>query len=165
MREVLVVVTALLGGLALFVGGFVFAIVGFADQRVADHVYVVAYKHSGDDCGPERLAFDVEDGAPLSCTAVPMLDVDVDLPGFSETQNNDVESLAARLGSGGLSTADQQQIQSLVDRYAAGVPAEERPYPSRAFIELYGLWGARLGWLGVGMIGAAVVIYVVMRRA
>jgi hypothetical protein len=162
--RVLLAVIAVLGGLGLFVGGLMFALVGFADQRVADHVYVVAYKHSGDDCGPGRVTFDLEDGAPLGCSPVPLTEVNVNLPGFSKAQNGDLESLAAELGAGGLSAAEQQQIQGLVDRYAAGVPAEERPYPAEAYISLYGIWGARLGWLGVGMLGAAVAIAIVLHR-
>lgn len=164
--RVLVAVAVMLGGLGLFVGGFTFGLVGFADQRVADHVYVVAYKHPGDDCGPERLELDVEDGVPLACSPVPVTSqVKVDLPGFTETQNADVENLAKELGAGGLSTSDQRQIQALVDRYAAGVPAGQRPYPADAFISWHGIWGARLGWIGVGMVAAAVLIYVAIRRA
>lgn len=163
--RILAAIVVFLALFALFVAGVGFAIVGFADQNVANHVYVVQFARPGDDCGAERLALDVEDGHTLACTMVPpMEEPDVELPGFTADQNAAVRSLAGQLGKDGLSAADQRRIQAEVDRYAAGVPPEKRPYPEEAFFSFGWFWGARLGWLGVGMAAVPVIAYILVGR-
>jgi hypothetical protein len=148
-----------LGCTALFVGGAATAFVGFADQNVANHIYKVGFKHAGDECGAESLVLSIEDGAPLVCGPIgmPLQRQKVDFPGFTDAQNDEVFTLASELGSGGLSAAEQRQIQDWVDRLAAAVAPADRPQRS-------GLWGARLGWLGIGMVAISIVGLIALRQ-
>lgn len=163
--RILAAIVGVLALFALFVAGAGFILIGFADQNAADHVYVVKFARPGDDCGPEELALDVKDGHTLACTVgIPYEEPHVDLPGFTDEQNAAVQSLAAELGVGGLSEPEQRRIQAEVDRYAAAVPPEQRPYPKEATLSLGWFWGERLGWLGVGMVAIPVIASIVVMR-
>lgn len=109
----------------------------------------------GDDCGASEVTFDVSDGAVLTCKPVGVAPISggADFPGFTRTQNEKVTALA-RLGAGGLSAADQQRIQQLVDQYAATVPASRRPDCDKGFSFLP-LCGTRLALAGGGALAVA----------
>jgi hypothetical protein len=159
MRVLLVMLFAL-GCAGLFAGGVLFAVDGFAEQRSADRAYVVGFQTAGTECGTYGLHLNSGDGTPLTCVPVgvrPAPGQRAGLRGFSDAQYDEVMTLAARLGSGGLSATEQRQIQDRVDQFAAGVPPADRPFPDS------GLWGARRGWLGVGMLVASVLGFVALR--
>ncbi|QUQ70365.1 hypothetical protein JJ691_81410 [Kutzneria sp. CA-103260] len=140
---------------------FVAVIAGFGEQRAADNTYVVGFAHTGDDCGPEAVSFDVVDGAPLGCepAAIPAGGPSrANFPGFTDEQDRQVTDLAAQLGAEGLCPAEQQQIQRMVDGFAATVPESRRPHYDEG-VSVEPLWGAGLAWTGVGVLIACVVVY------
>jgi len=110
-------------------------------------------------CHADRLELNVEDGTPLFCTTgVPAGPrKHRGLEGFGGAQNEEVFSLAARLGEDGLSEADQRRISDRVDEIAATLPPveDERMLP--------GPTGVRRLMLGLAMLGAAGIWYLVQR--
>lgn len=155
MRLFLACVAAIVS-VSLVAFGAVSALVGLLNQGEADEVYVVQFKRPGDECGGARqMHLDVTDGKPLACrpgyAGVVGGRASSDLPGFADAQNEQVRALAEELGSGGLSAAEQRQIQDRVDQISATVPTAERPDRKP------GLWGARLAWLGGGMVVAGIL--------
>ena len=166
MRVLLLCVATVISvGLVAF--GAVNVLFGVLQQREADGVYVVQFKRPGDECGgSSQMHLDVTDGEPLGCrpgyAGVIGGWARNDLPGFTDAQNEEILALAEELGSDGLSTAEQRQIQDRVDQITATVPAAERPDRKP------GLWGARLAWLGgamvvVGILGMVVALRLVIR--
>ena len=158
MRVLLALILAL-GSVALLVGGFVLGLIGFAELNADNQTYKVEFKNSGAECGQGTLRLDLDDGSPLYCgVGRPISPPDVSLPGFTQAQNQEVLSLARDLGNGGLSAADQREIQTLVDGFAATVPDAARPdHPS--------IWDPNYAWLGVPMFLAGAVGLILMNRA
>jgi len=138
-----------LGYLALFALGIPNAIAGFGDQGVANHTYRVELQHSHDDCHPQGLHLDLDNGQLLQCTPYggPTYATRPDLPGFTGAQNDEILALSMKLGAGGLTVAEGHQIQDRIDQIVATVPPVHHSW----------FWGARRGWLGVAMfiVGAA----------
>lgn len=64
--------------------------------------------------------------------------------------------LAKDLGADGVSAAEQQRIQQLVDKFAATVPEAARPHYDEG-VSLGPLWGAGLAWTGVGVVVVCVL--------
>ncbi|MGN9793093.1 hypothetical protein ACTMTU_18630 [Streptomyces sp. OZ13] len=168
MRLLVAVLAALVGvGLAAFGLGFV--LVGLLEQRSAGDMYQVAFQRVGNACrGGHELHLDIENGEPLDCVPSYVIGGSprVDLPGFTDAQNDEVAALGGQLGSGGLSDAEQRQIQDRVDKIAATVPAADRPRPDSATVWLAdaGVWGARRAWLGGGLVAVGVVSTVAAMR-
>lgn len=154
MRLFLACVAAFVS-VSLVAFGGVSVLVGLLNQREADGVYVVQFNRPGDECGGARqLHLNVTDGKPLACRpgyAGVGGFARSDLPGFADAQNEEVRALAEKLGSDGLSAAEQRQLQDRVDQISATVPTAERPDRKP------GLWGARLAWLGGGMAVAGIL--------
>ena len=76
-----------------------------------------------------------------------------DLAGFTDAQNEQVVELSVKLSPDGLTAGERDQIQALVDKFVATVPSAERAdrHP--------GLYGARLVWLGGGLLAIAALLY------
>ncbi|MFJ3102180.1 hypothetical protein [Streptomyces sp. NPDC086835] len=168
MRLFVAVLVALVGvGLAAV--GLSFVLVGLLEQRSAADMYEVAFQQVGDECrGGHELHLDIENGAPLDCVPSYVIGGSprVDLPGFTEAQNDEVAALGGQLGSGGLTDAEQRLVQDRVDKIAATVPAADRPRPDSATVWLAdaGVWGARRAWLGGGMVVVGIVSTVAAMR-
>ncbi|MGK5553314.1 hypothetical protein ACSNOI_17015 [Actinomadura kijaniata] len=145
MRATLAMILGLAGA-ALFAVSVPFTLVGIAEKRHADRAYVVGFV-PGDGCGDaHELYLHVDDGKPMDCVAPGMSGSGrVRLPGFTTDQNDQVRTLAQRLGHDGLSAAEQREIQHRVDELAATVPPSKRPYGKQA------VSGAGRIWLGAGM--------------
>ncbi|TCC64565.1 hypothetical protein E0H73_09275 [Kribbella pittospori] len=146
LGKVLLVLVACLVELALFAGGAVLAFSGFADQNAARYDYKVGFKHPGDDCGNNELSVDVTTGDPLQCLS----SGSGSLPGFSDEQQSEVVGLSKQLGEGGLTGAEQDQVQKRVDRIADSLPPDRRPQHPW-------LWGWKLGVLGLLAVLTALV--------
>lgn len=142
-----------------FAGGFPLMIAGFGQQRETGNTYVVDYRHNGDDCGSSKLTIDLDTGRALACVPLGVRPYDdgAELPGFSDAQNEQVIALSEKLSPDGLVAGERDQIQALVDKFAATVPAAERPDRNA------GRWGA-LGWLGVALELLVVLIYIFVIR-
>jgi hypothetical protein len=151
--------------LSMGVAGATAIVVGIAEQHAAENTYVVGLSRPGADCGSGAVGFDVSDGAVLSCelAGFPAGSDVADFPGFSDAQNQEVTDLAKQLGGDGLSTADQQQIQGLVDQFAATVPAAQRPHYDEG-VSVEPLWGAGLAWVGAAALAVSVLVHVLVLR-
>jgi hypothetical protein len=171
------ILVSLVGGCFILLGLVgVFAIVGgIVQQHDADNAYVVEFSHPGADCGPGTVAFDVTNGERLFCGGAGAIPIGNSgrFPGFTDAQNQDVTALAEKLGSGGLSTDEQRQIQQRADQIAATVPSEARRPHDSYDIDLLGdfslslgpFWGSRLTWLGVAALASSVLVPVFFIRA
>lgn len=149
--RILLMMLGAIGSVALFAVGVPMVLIGFAEQGHLDEAYVVGFvPGAGCDDGHE-LYLDVEDGAVLDCvpSGVTSGSGRVSLPGFTDAQEEELAALAARFGVDGLAPGERQELQSLVDEFAATVPAEKRPYGDEA------VSGTGRVWLGGGMIVAA----------
>jgi hypothetical protein len=137
---------------ALFAVGVPSVLVGIAEQRHADRAYVVGFV-PGSRCGDDHeLYLSVRDGEPLDCVSAGLSGSGrVRLPGFTDAQDEQVETLAEQLGTDGLSAAEQREIQDRVDKLTATVPPSARPYRDQA------VWGAGRAWLGAGMAIAGIL--------
>jgi hypothetical protein len=157
--RLLLTVVALLGSVALLIFGGVSALVGYAEQHSADQTYVIGFKQTGSGCSSGELFLSVENGKPLYCEPVGVrpMSGSAGLPGFTDSQNEEVLTLAARLGRDRLSGVDEQQLQALVDKFAATVPAAARPDHHSD------IWGARRLWLGVGAFAVGLIGWAVFR--
>ncbi|HVV23721.1 MAG TPA: hypothetical protein VHF06_30080 [Pseudonocardiaceae bacterium] len=151
-------------GLGAF--GAVSIVVGFAEQHAADDTYVVGFANPGADCGEGAQSFDVATGAALSCVpeGAGAGSDRADFPGFTDAQNDQVTQLAKDLGADGLSLADQQRLQHLVDTLAATVPPARRPHYDEG-VSLEPLWGAALAWVGGGTVVVCVLCFVLVLRS
>jgi len=136
--------------LAILVGVFVVAsslayvIVGIAEQNAMSQTYVVGFGAPGEDCPRGEAFFDKTTGESLDCVQTGGFGAgQASLPGFSDEQNQSMTALAGELGADGLSAADQQEIQALVDTYAATVPASKQPRYDEG-VYAFGLYGTRL---------------------
>jgi hypothetical protein len=156
--RVLLALIAGLGCVALLAMGFVLGLVGFAELYADNQTYKVGFKHAGDECGKRSLWLDLDDGSPLHCGAgTPINPPDVSLPGFTQKQNQLVASLAGELGSGGLTPAEQLEIQSQVDGFAASVPEAARP-------DHRSIWDPNRVWLGAAMFLVGAIGLILMGR-
>jgi len=154
LGKVLLVLGCGLGLTGLFGGGLGVAFWGFADQYAAHYTYKVGFKHPGDDCGNNELAVDLSTGEPLGCAPhgfQSLSSVRVELPGFSDQQNEDVLTLSRQLGAGGFTSAEREQLQRKVDQLVASLPADRLPKHEW-------LWGWRLGVLGLLALSIPVVV-------
>jgi hypothetical protein len=131
--------------LALTVIGAAAVLAGVSEQHAADTAYVADFARPGAECGSGEVHFDESDGVVLAC--LPRGGSSVRFPGFSDTQNDDVEALAKELGTDSLSTVDRARIQQRVDEFAATVPAAVRPHYDEG-MSLGPVWGAGLAWAG-----------------
>ncbi|MQA11679.1 MAG: hypothetical protein GEU98_24645 [Pseudonocardiaceae bacterium] len=115
--------------------------------------YLVGFLPGAGCDDAHELYLRIEDGAVVDCVpaGVTFGSGRVRLPGFTDAQNEQVRTLAERLGSSGLSAAEQREIQNRVDNLTAAVPSAERPYGDHA------VSGADRTWLGVGMLVAALL--------
>jgi hypothetical protein len=159
--ETPVLILAIFGLLLAAPAAFVAVIAGIGEQRAADHAYVVGFAHVHDNCGPDSVTFDLVDGAPLGCepAAIPMGGPSrASFPGFTDDQDRQVTELADQLGEDGLSPAEQQQIQRMVDGFAAKVPDSRRPHFDEG-VSVEPLWGAGLAWTGVAVLIACLWVY------
>lgn len=155
MRRYLLVVLAGLGCLVVLLVGAQFAAAGVGEQRTMDRSYTVRFAVPSTGCGVGALlTLNVEDGKILDCAVG-----DDGLPGFTDEQDEAVLALARSLGSGGLSSADQQAIQARVDTFAALVPRAERPYGDQF------LAGRQKSGLGAILLVAAIFGFVLIVRA
>ncbi|MER7011121.1 hypothetical protein ABT324_06820 [Saccharopolyspora sp. NPDC000359] len=162
MRLLLGILVAF-GCVALTATAGVSVLVGIAEQRHADRAYVVGFvPGAGCDDGHE-LYLRTRDGAVLDCVTAGLLGSRrVNLPGFTEEQEEQVEELVEDLGGDGLSVAEQAEVQGLVDRLVAQLPPEQRLYGE------YEVWGSGRIWRGVrmalaGVIGLVVVFWLIAR--
>ncbi|MFE6612874.1 hypothetical protein [Amycolatopsis sp. NPDC057786] len=127
--------------------GVVFVLIGAAEQRHAENAYVVGFVPGAGCDDDHELYLSVKDGEHMDCVpAGGFASGRVHLPGFTDAQNDQVDTLAEELGGDGLSAPDQREIQSLVDRLAPTVPPDRRLYHDQA------LWGTGRIRLGAGMI-------------
>jgi hypothetical protein len=151
--RVLLMILAVLGGVALFVGGTLFVLVGIAEQSDADGTYVVGFVPGADCDDAHELYLRVEDGSVLRCLPAGSSARlgRVTLPGFTDEQDEQLAALLTRLAPDGLPAAEQRELQLGVDALAAAVPPEARPYGDRA------VWGAGRAWLGAGMVVAGII--------
>lgn len=154
MRILLAMVLAL-GGIGLMATGLPFVLIGVLEQRSAGDMYEVAFQRVGQECsGGHELHLDVDSGTPLDCVPSYFLGGSprVDLPGFTDAQNDEVAELGERLGGEGLTEAEQRRIQDRVDAFVAAVPDGDRPIPDSATVwpADAGVWGTRRVWLGIG---------------
>jgi len=135
----------------LFSVGATSVLVGIAEEGTDDHVYDVVFVRDVEPCDENELYLSIEDGEALSCGVGLSMATRVDLPGFTEAQNDEVGELADQLGIDGLTGAEQHQIQDRVDELLATVPRARRGdyHP--------GIWGARRAWLGLSMVLASVL--------
>ncbi|UJW36970.1 hypothetical protein L3Q67_45450 (plasmid) [Saccharothrix sp. AJ9571] len=159
--RVLLMLLGALGAVASGVFGFLFVVVGWAEQHHIDSAYVVGFV-PGADCGDgHELYLRVEDGAIVQCVqGGPGVfgSGAASLHGFTDTQNQELTRLAAELGSDGLSAAEQREIQQNVDEAAATVAPTNRPYGDQA------VSGAHRMWLGAGMIVIGIAVVVAIYR-
>jgi hypothetical protein len=137
----------LIASFVLGIAGFIAVFVGLADQNAADSAYVADFGSPGDDCGSAEVHFDEDGGGVLTCAG--SSESSVDFPGFTDAQNEEIESLALTLGEGGLSDTEQERIQQRIDDIAARVPDSDRPR-YEPFMSLGPVWGAGLAWAGGG---------------
>jgi hypothetical protein len=152
---------ACLAMIAAFAGGWPLLIAGFGQQREADNIYTVDFRHDHDDCGASKLTIDLDTGRALQCVPLGVRPDDggADLPGFTDAQNEQVIELAVKLSPDGLTAPERQQIQDLVDKFAATVPAAERGDRHSGLF-----WGARLAWMGVALELVALLLYLFVIR-
>jgi hypothetical protein len=145
--RILLSVLANLVALGAFVLGAVAVVAGIAEQHAANNTYVVTIATSGDDCGANKVAFDVG-GNLLSCAnpVVPPSDTVARFPGFTDEQDQQITDLAHQIGANGsLSDAGLAEIQTQVDKFAATVPEAKKPHYDEG-VSVEPLWGA---WLAV----------------
>ncbi|QFU90974.1 hypothetical protein [Amycolatopsis sp. YIM 10] len=144
--------------------GAVFVLVGSAEQHHLDNAYVVGFVPGADCDGDHELYLRIEDGELVDCVPAGMFASGrINLPGFTDTQEDQVDDLVEALGEDGLSTTDQREIQHLVDQFAATVPREARPYHDEA---VSGSDRTRLGigMIVTGVVGVAGFFWLVKRR-
>jgi hypothetical protein len=146
---------ALIGCFGSAVGALPLLVAGYGEQREADNEYVVDYRRPHEHCGESQLTIDLDTGRPLYCEPMGIhpFDRGADLAGFTDAQNEQVVELSVKLSPDGLTAGERDQIQALVDKFVATVPAAERAdrHP--------GLYGARLVWLGGGLLAIAALLY------
>lgn len=133
--------------LAAFAVGLAAVVAGIGEQHAADRTYVVTIAAPGDDCGANKVAFDVS-GNLLSCAnpVVPPSDTVARFPGFTDEQDQQITDLAHQIGANdNLSDAGLAQIQQQVDKFAATVPDAKKPHYDEG-VSVEPLWGA---WLAV----------------
>jgi len=161
LGKVLLVLEAVLGFLAMLFGGLFMTFWGFVDQYASHYTYKVGFKHPGDDCGNNELAVDLTDGAPLECSSIGVPSYGtpkVDLPGFSDEQDDEVLQLSTQLGAGGFTAAEREQLQGKVDQIVASLPPERLP-------QRFWLWGWKLGTLGLMVLAPpAYLLFIWPRR-
>jgi hypothetical protein len=152
---------ACLAMVAAFAGGWPLLIAGFGQQREADNLYTVDFRHDHDDCGASKLTIDLDTGRALQCVPLGVRPYDggSDLPGFTDAQNEQVIALSEKLSRDGLLPPERKQIQALVDKFAATVPAAERGDRHSGL-----LWGARMAWTGVALELIALLLYLFVVR-
>lgn len=145
----------------LLLAGAAFIIIGVMEQNEAEHTYVVGFV-PGASCDDDNgLYLGTEDGVVWECAPSyysGITGADVDLPGFTELQNQHIAGLASQLGQDGLTTAEQTEIQHNVNRIATGLPPEALPYGTDL------LWGANRAWIGGLMVACALACFVLFLR-
>lgn len=141
-----------------FAAGVAYLIVGIAEQNAINQTYVVGFAGPGDDCPRGEAFFDESNGESLDCVQRGFTaGGESELPGFTDKQNQTMVALASSLGVDGLSAAEQQEIQDLVDTYAASVPESKQPHYDEG-VYFFGLYGTKLAVLS----GVFVVLMVGM---
>lgn len=145
MRLVLVMLLVL-ASVMLVPFGVISVLIGTAEQHHIDNAYVVGFVPGAACDDDHELYLLVEDGELVDCVpAGQFASGRINLPGFTDTQEDQVGGLVDTLGSDGLSSTDQREIQNLVDELAAAVPPEARLYHDEV------VSGSDRVWLGIGM--------------
>ncbi|TDD28917.1 hypothetical protein E1218_05755 [Kribbella turkmenica] len=151
-----------LAACGLVFAGLMIGFVGFADLNVERNVYRLDVARSGDDCGGGFVHLDAGTGAELYCGSVGVRPIQKPktnaMFGFTAEQKAEVYRLARELGEDGLSAADEDRIQALVEKYKATVPPADRYRTANR------RWGVPDAWIGVGMIGAGGLGILVLRQ-
>jgi hypothetical protein len=145
---------------AVLLPGFACLITGIGQSGDVRNAYQVEFGRPGDTCDASvDVHLDVATGEPVTCTGLDIpVGAGVGFAGFTAERNREIASLAARLGEGGLTDAEQRQVQARVDEIAATVPEEDRPY------RYSGLWGTGLALLGGAIIAAGVLLFILWRH-
>lgn len=151
----------LIASFVVGIAGLVAAFVGIADQNAANNTYVADFASPGDGCGSAEVHFNEDGGGVLAC--VGSGESSVDFPGFTDEQNDEVESLALTLGEDRLSETDQERIQERIDDIAATVPQSDRPRYDPT-VSIGPVWGAGLAWTGGGALLLGVLGTVALLR-
>ncbi|WP_405064204.1 hypothetical protein OG474_21845 [Kribbella sp. NBC_01505] len=124
LGKFLLLLVAVLAVMAWFGGGITMAFVGFVSEYADSYTYKVGFKHPGDECGNNKVAFNVTGGGQLTCG---FGGGRATLPGFTEAQSERLVQMAKELGADGLDASDRESIQGYVDRVVAAIPADQRP--------------------------------------
>jgi hypothetical protein len=160
MRQRIAEVTprVLLAGVLLL--GIACLITGVAQRGDVHDAYQIEFGRTGHTCNQYLdVHLSSDTGQPLDCTSLDTsFGAGVAFSGFTAEQNEEIAALAKRLGSDGLTGAEQQQIQGRVSQLAATVPKDKQPY------HYSGLWGAGLAWTGGGIIAAGLLLFATLRR-
>jgi hypothetical protein len=162
------VLLAILGAFAMiatFAFGVMGVIAGIGEQHAANNTYVVTIATPGDDCGANKVAFDVS-GNVLGCSAPGLSTGDsvARFPSFTDAQDQQITDLAHQLGASGLSAGGLAQIQQQVDKIAATVPAGQKPHYDEG-VSVEPLRGGWLAVVGGVLLASSVVIYrLIFRR-
>lgn len=148
-----------IAGVFVAAGSLAYLIVGIAEQNAISQTYVVGFGAPGEDCPRGEAFFDKSTGESLDCVQAGAFGTSqATLPGFSDEQNERMNALAGELGADGLSEADQEEIQALVDTYAETVPASKQPHYDEG-VYAFGLYGTRLAVVSgvVGLLALAAI--------
>ncbi|MFF1816985.1 hypothetical protein ACFVWG_06800 [Kribbella sp. NPDC058245] len=124
LGKFLLFLIGILAVMAWFGGGITLAFWGFVSQYADSYTYKVGFKHPGDQCGNNKVAFSVDSGAPLTCGYGGSHQK---LPGFTEEQDDHLVKSAEQLGADGIDTSDRAVIQQYVDSVVATIPLDQRP--------------------------------------
>jgi hypothetical protein len=154
LGKMLLLIAAGLALVACFGGGITLAFWGFVSEYADSYTYTIGFKHPGDQCGNNELSFDVVDGAPLACGYGGSRG---QLPGFTEAQDGQVVQLAKDLGAGGISPAEEAEIQQLVDGMVAALPADRKPHHPW-------FWGWKVGVLGLMVAAPPTYVFFIRPR-
>ncbi|GAB2674895.1 hypothetical protein [Kribbella swartbergensis] len=140
-----------LASCALVFAGCMTAFVGFVGLNTERNAYRVDVGPRGGECGSGFLHLDVETGGELYCGSVGVRPIQKPktnaMFGFTDAQKDEVYRLARDLGEDGLSAADEDRIQAVLDKYKATVPAAARFRSADRW-----WWGIPEAWYGVAMI-------------
>jgi hypothetical protein len=148
---------------ALVFAGCMIAFFGFLDLATERDVYRVDVGPRGEDCGKGMVHLDVRTGEELYCGNPGIVWMQKPksnaMFGFTDEQKDDVYRLARELGEDGLSAADEDRLQALLDKYKATVlPAHRYRTADRRF-------GVPDAWIGVGMIVVGGLGLLALRRS
>jgi hypothetical protein len=111
LGKFLLILLGVLALMAAFGGGITMAFLGFVSEYADNYTYKVGFKHPGDACGNNKVAFDVVGGAPLTCG----FGLHRKLPGFTEAEDDELVKMAKQLGTDGIDAASAAVVHGLED--------------------------------------------------